>query len=238
MAGTPNLSQRRKAETRRGILDAAYRVFAQRGYAQATIDDIAAAGGVSKGAVYHHFASKEELFRELLGDHGHEVDAMVAAVSRATSFRDLVRAFLGVWVDHYRADPLFMPLSLEYRVQATREPWAQRLIAEFYGQVRALIGGALRLGQQTGFVRNDLDVEAAATFIFGALDGACFQAAIDPGRVGVDGVEERLTDLVERYVAAKGKGDLRRFRAALAPLVEHSGLRAEPSKETLRGAGR
>ena len=234
VGGIVKLSQRRKAETRQGLLDAAYRVFAQRGYAQATIDDIAAAGGVSKGAVYHHFASKEELFRARLADHGHEVDAMVAAVARAKSFRDLVRGFVEVWIGHYRNDPLFMPLSLEYRVQATREPWARELVAAFYAQVRALIGGVLRLGQETGFVRRDLDCESAATFIFGALDGVCLQAAIDPGRVEIDGVEDRLTELVFRYVATNGKGDLRRFRAALAPLVEQSGLRAVASNESGR----
>ena len=226
MDGAVKLSQRRKAETRQGLLAAAYRVFAQRGYAQATIDDIAAACGVSKGAVYHHFASKEELFRALLADHGHEVDEMVAVVARAKSFRDLIRGFVAVWIGHYRDDPLFMPLSLEYRVQATREPWARELVAAFYAQVRALIGGVLRLGQETAFVRRDLDVDVAARFIFGALDGACLQATIDPDNVGIDGVEDRLTDMISRYVVASGKGDLRRFRAALAPLVEHSGLRA------------
>ena len=149
MERTVKLSQRRKAETRQGPPPAAaYRVFAQRGYAQATIDDIATAGGVSKGAVYHHFASKKELFRALLADHGHEVDAMVAAIASAKSFRDLVRGFIEIWIGHYREDPLFMPLSLEYRVQATREPWARELVAVFYAQVRALIGGVLRLGQE------------------------------------------------------------------------------------------
>ena len=62
------LVQRRKLETRKLILDAAYQLFAEKGYAQATIDDIIRACGVSKGALYHHFASKEELFKALLED--------------------------------------------------------------------------------------------------------------------------------------------------------------------------
>ncbi len=62
------LTQRRKLETRKLILDAAYQVFAEKGYGQATIDDIIRACGVSKGALYHHFNSKEELFKALLED--------------------------------------------------------------------------------------------------------------------------------------------------------------------------
>jgi AcrR family transcriptional regulator len=223
MAG--GLAQRRKTETRQGLLAAAYRVFGQKGYAQATVDDVAAAAGVSKGAVYHHFESKEDLFRALLEDHGHELDAMAEVARRARSFADLVRGVVRVWIDHYRSDPLFVPLSLESRLAATREPWAREIVAEFWAQLRALITGLLGIGKDAGFVRSDLDVEMAATLLFGVLDGACLQSAIDPARVSIDAVEAPLVDLIERYVASKRKGDLRRLRAALAPLLEHSALR-------------
>ena len=68
MSGRTTLREQRTQETRRLILDAAYRVFAARGYGQATIDDVLAEAGISKGALYHHFASKEELFKALLED--------------------------------------------------------------------------------------------------------------------------------------------------------------------------
>jgi AcrR family transcriptional regulator len=50
------------------MLDAAYRLFASQGYGQTSVDGIIAEAGASKGAFYHHFASKEELFRALLED--------------------------------------------------------------------------------------------------------------------------------------------------------------------------
>src|SRR5580704_10403854 len=56
----------RRAATVRGIEDAARKLFASRGFAETTIDDIAARAGVAKGAVYHHFASKEEIFARVL----------------------------------------------------------------------------------------------------------------------------------------------------------------------------
>jgi AcrR family transcriptional regulator len=49
--------------TRRAVLDAARVAFGAKGYAQASVDEIAAAAGVTKGAVYHHFTGKEALFR-------------------------------------------------------------------------------------------------------------------------------------------------------------------------------
>ncbi|WP_067901238.1 TetR/AcrR family transcriptional regulator [Nocardia vaccinii] len=57
--------ERRLERTRALLLDAAQEVFAEKGFTAATIDDIASAAGYTKGAVYKHFATKEELFLAL-----------------------------------------------------------------------------------------------------------------------------------------------------------------------------
>lgn len=72
----------RRAKTRGAVLEAAERAFSDEGFAATTMDAIAAGAGVAKGAVYHHFASKEALF---------------AAVFEQTS-RALVRRVVGVSV--------------------------------------------------------------------------------------------------------------------------------------------
>jgi len=54
--------ERRLAHTRSLLLDAAEQVFAEKGFTAATLDDIAQAAGYTKGAIYKHFAAKEELF--------------------------------------------------------------------------------------------------------------------------------------------------------------------------------
>jgi AcrR family transcriptional regulator len=225
------LAERRRKETRQAILAAAYRTFAEFGYAQATIDNIAAAAAMSKGAIYHHFTSKEELFRALLADHGHEVDAMAAAFARASSFQELIQGVVAVWIDHYRSDPLFMPLALELRVQAMRAPWAREIVADFYRQLRQLIAGLLQVGKDAGVVRRDLDVDAAATVLFGVLDGACLQAAIDPTSVDLTAVEQPVADLIERYIKAEGKGDLRRGQKSMRSLLAATTLRTRTDKE-------
>lgn len=55
----------RRLETRARVLDAAYTVFAEKGLAGASVDDVAKAAGFTKGAVYSNFTTKEELFLEL-----------------------------------------------------------------------------------------------------------------------------------------------------------------------------
>jgi AcrR family transcriptional regulator len=65
-------------ERRTGILDAALAVFSQRGYHPASIDDIASEAGVSKALIYEHFASKQELYADLIARNARELNQRVA----------------------------------------------------------------------------------------------------------------------------------------------------------------
>jgi AcrR family transcriptional regulator len=76
MAAPPK--RRLTAEERRtGILDAALAVFSQRGYHPASIDDIASEAGVSKALIYEHFASKQELYADLIARNARELNQRV-----------------------------------------------------------------------------------------------------------------------------------------------------------------
>src|ERR1019366_9084852 len=59
----------RKAQTRRRLLEAAARVYARRGFNGATLEEVAAEAGFTKGAVYGHFGSKENLLLALMEEH-------------------------------------------------------------------------------------------------------------------------------------------------------------------------
>ena len=66
-------------ERRTGILDAALAVFSRSGYHAASIDDIAKEAGVSKALIYEHFASKQELYADLIARNARELSQRVAA---------------------------------------------------------------------------------------------------------------------------------------------------------------
>src|SRR5215472_9317423 len=73
-------AQRREA-TRSSVLGAARKEFAARGFAATTIDDIAKRAGVAKGAVYHHFGAKEEIFERVLDAIFVEIAAQLRAAA-------------------------------------------------------------------------------------------------------------------------------------------------------------
>jgi AcrR family transcriptional regulator len=74
----PLTPERRRAMTREHLLEAAAVVFARNGYHGASLDEVAAAAGFTKGAVYSNFKSKEDLFLALID---HRLESMTAAFS-------------------------------------------------------------------------------------------------------------------------------------------------------------
>src|SRR5271165_3909467 len=103
MAIEPLSPERRRQQTREHLLQAAAQVFAERGFHGTSLDEVAAAAGFSKGAVYSNFRNKEDLFLALLAwVYSQEMQglretlerlegASAASESQLSDFVDLVR---------------------------------------------------------------------------------------------------------------------------------------------------
>jgi AcrR family transcriptional regulator len=90
--------------TRRALLDCAAAAFEEQGYTEASLDDIAAAARLTKGAVYHHFRGKQDLFRAVFDEEwaGFEASLRRAAAATPDSWQLLlngIRAFLDACLD-------------------------------------------------------------------------------------------------------------------------------------------
>jgi AcrR family transcriptional regulator len=84
--GMARQAERREA-TRGTILEVASRLFAEAGFAAVTVDEIAASAGLAKGAVYHHFASKEALFEAVFERVAGDLQEQVHDAARASPDR-------------------------------------------------------------------------------------------------------------------------------------------------------
>src|ERR1700755_2501211 len=86
--------------TRRAVLDAARSLFGRQGYAQTSVDEIADAARVTKGAVYHHFTGKEALFRAVYAEVEAEAQSRVmAAGDPAGPPVDQIVAMMNAYLD-------------------------------------------------------------------------------------------------------------------------------------------
>src|SRR5918912_2431085 len=75
----------RRAATRRALLDAARSLFAERGYHGAAAEEIVRRAGLTRGALYHHFEDKKDLFRAVVDEMEGEIDEEIEAAERTQS---------------------------------------------------------------------------------------------------------------------------------------------------------
>jgi AcrR family transcriptional regulator len=103
MASTTPRQRLPVAERRTLIVEAAGRLFGERGYDGTRIDEIAAAAGVTKPIVYRHFGSKRDLYLSLLDRHRDDLAGFVASMPTEGSTEERLRSVLDTWLDYVEA---------------------------------------------------------------------------------------------------------------------------------------
>lgn len=132
---SPRLSRAEQNDRNRALLlDAARRVFLERGYYAATLDQIADEAGFSKGAVYSRFASKADMFLELLEDRIAERAAQNARLAAELAGTGNFAAVLDLSERAERGAPRWRLLVTEFRVHAARDPGLNRRYADLHAQ--------------------------------------------------------------------------------------------------------
>jgi AcrR family transcriptional regulator len=154
--------ERRPDERPQELLDAALTVFAERGYRNATLDDVADAAGVTKGTIYHYFSTKEALLLRAIEHYQDRAFARLQAVRRGDyrSAADRVRAFVtqGFGSDdpaRRKVHALLQGIGTE--APAVRREWLRA------GPVRGwrLLTKLIDDGKSSGEFRPDVDAEVA-----------------------------------------------------------------------------
>jgi len=157
----------RQADRRRQILTAAVKVFAEKGFHEARVGDIAEEAGIAYGLVYHYFASKEALLETIFRTTWAEMLARVeeveaAGVPAAEAVRQVTALLLRTW----RRDPDLVRVLVR---EVTRNQHVQQEIEEITAAMETL-ERIVRRGQESGEFRQDLDPRLAAVVFYGALE--------------------------------------------------------------------
>ena len=156
-------------DKRDAILRAAIDVFAERGYFNAQVADVARAAGVAAGTVYLYFRSKDDLLvsifektmREAIQEGRASVEPLKDPIER-------LAAIARVHLDRMGRDrSLAVVFQVELR-QSTKfmERFSSTLLREYLGVIRAIIVD----GQKTGVFRKEINPTLAAKLFFGGLD--------------------------------------------------------------------
>lgn len=130
----------RTRATRRKLLDAAKRIFAQDGFEAARLEDIAAGAGYTRGAFYANFKSKEDIFFALLEEWVRErIESVTNALRRqATPAEKLVA--LRTHYAELATDRRLVLISMEFKQFALRHPEAHARLRSRHRRIRASFG--------------------------------------------------------------------------------------------------
>src|SRR3954462_12461315 len=142
--GRTRVARAQGRESRDELLTAALRVFARRGYGQAGVDEIAAAAGYSKGALYWHFSGKEDLLLALIEER---IDVptreMVALLESAQPERDMSVEAAREFARRLSTERDAVLLDREYWTLAIRDPELRARYAERQTDLRGSLADAL-----------------------------------------------------------------------------------------------
>ena len=187
-----------KARTREQLLDAAARVFAQKGFAGASVEEIAESAGYSTGALYSNFDGKEQLFLELLSARRSRGMARQAAIvaeiveNKTSGEEDPFNAISQFFVKVADRNTQFAALQAEFWLYAVRNPEAMGVMAaKTDEQIDTLEPLAVLLMERLG-VAAGVPPRAVARVILGLFQGLMRQHRIDPVTVPDDLLTQAL----------------------------------------------
>jgi AcrR family transcriptional regulator len=162
----------KSAQSRMLILDAAARIFGRKGYSETSLREIAEAAGMQAGSLYYHFASKEEIFDEVLSTGMRNIHEKVAcavfALEGSASHRQRIECAITAHLELLLTDSDYYRVACRLLAQAP-EPLASRH-REFRIQYGRLWDCFLREAQKAGEIRKEIKIIPLRMLIVGALN--------------------------------------------------------------------
>jgi AcrR family transcriptional regulator len=206
------------------ILDAAITCFARDGFQRATIPDIAAEAGLSAGAIYRYFASKEDIVEAIAEAHRtpapEALDALTKRSDLATAFGELITASFGGLggADEQR----WRRITVQLWGEALRDERVMRIVREGRDEPIERIAHVIRRAQADGTVRADIDPLAAARMCASLFYGLVLQLASD-ATVDVDRYVDAVRVTLDAVLGTRsGPSTARRTFDELVTEAEHA----------------
>jgi AcrR family transcriptional regulator len=208
----PLTRARRREMTRRHLMDAAATVFARDGFHGASLDDVAALAGFTKGAVYSNFTSKDDLFLAVFEDrYAREQDEMQRVLTEEEQPYELggqtevfarVRGVIDrTWDDEWTA------LYLEFVLYAQRNAGAAKKLAESVRRQREMTTAMLAEAYASIDYVPDTPVEVLATLAVALFDGLALGRLADPPAFDDAMLTHSLNFMVSSIGASKAPDD-------------------------------
>jgi len=189
-------NQQRSEATRARILAAAAEAFAERGYDATGVAEICERAGVSKGAFYYHYQTKQALFLTLIDVWLQELNrALGQTDSDNTTVPDRVLAMSGRFQDILTSRTPQLALIMEFWTQASRDEAMRQAVLSHYRAFQQFFVDLIELGVAEGTL-SPIDPAAGGQVFLSLTSGLFFQGLLDPTGADWGEVAERSIRIV------------------------------------------
>lgn len=173
----------RSAQTKKSIMDAATTLFARDGYESTGVAEICARAGVSKGAFYYHFDSKENVFLTLIDTWLNTLETTLTEISfQAKSVPDGLLEMAGMMQPVFENNQYFMGLFLELWTHANRNDKVRQATVAPYRRFEETFTRLIQRGIDEGTI-DDVEPEIAGQLLLSLSSGLFLQASLEPDQV-------------------------------------------------------
>jgi len=172
--------QQRSEETHRRILEAATHLFSKTGYDATGVAEICQAAGVSKGAFYHHFPTKQAVFMELLNSYLNGVETGFSLMRKQT--HDVPKAIIQMAElagSLFQNADVHLPIFLEFWTQANHDPQVWETAIAPYHRYQSYFAEMIQEGIDEGSL-NPVDPQLAGRVLVSLALGMLMQSLFDP----------------------------------------------------------
>lgn len=168
-----------RAEAKEKILRAAAACFAEKGYSGCSVQDIADRAGMSKGALYVYYGSKEDMFKAMIGIQYDRALIRSQTARNCTSHLSGVVWFMSECIRNC-GFPMDHRLWAEILAVASRDGGIRNFLMTEDREMRCMFAKQLRRGVAAGEIDPDIDIDATVIWLTALGDGLIVRAADDP----------------------------------------------------------
>ena len=183
-----------KDKSKNQILEAALHVFVKKGYAETRMDDIVESSGLSKGAIYHHYSSKKDLFLSLIdywevNSFPNFLDNDYSKLSASDKLRNVIIEI----VNTYKNKKFVFLAELEFWSLANHDKDVRKKTKSLYNKLLSFFKNIVHDGIKSKEFK-DINVEVAALSIMTSIQGVIWFSIFEETSVSA---EEYLNDVIE-----------------------------------------
>jgi len=195
--------------THNNILKAAAKCFAQNGFNETTMDQISKEAGVSKGALYWYFRSKEELFIKLKEKNVAEVlQTLIKLFAPMESFdsklAEASRLYFSLLTPGQRR---VARLNMEFWAASPKISKVSKMLNDQYNKLQAFLKSTIEKAIEKGELRKEIDSESLAIILLATLDGLELHWAVLEKDFDWQKIHDTFHDIILNGLKTKEKGE-------------------------------